>query len=333
MESPKISVVIPAYNASSTIIRCLDSIYGLPLAESDFEVVVVDDCSLDNTVAIVEEYARKHSNLVLLRQLENHSLGAARNRGVSIAQGKYIVFVDSDDETAEGMVVAVRMAEENELDMVALRYVKMDQEGILETEVGSPFEKGRMFSGIELQTQFPFWSVSAWSYVYKKSFLDQVSYPFVEDLYYEDSDFVNMHLFHAKHMMYSDERGYIVHFNSASITHTLSYRHLCDYALMGTRMLRFYESIEDKASQYAQGILEGGKYNIKQAYRRLPRLKSLSAVRSFYDRFDARYDRKQLLGHEPAYRWDCWTRLGLKYRGLCAFLCGCSSPVVKLIKK
>ena len=47
MKRPKISIVIPAYNASSTIDRCLDSLYGLPLEEPDFEVVVVDDCSQD----------------------------------------------------------------------------------------------------------------------------------------------------------------------------------------------------------------------------------------------------------------------------------------------
>ena len=333
MESPKISVIIPAYNASSTIVRCLDSIYALSLAESEYEVIVVDDCSQDNTVAVVEEYARKHSNLVLLRQPENHSLGGARNRGVSVAQGKYIVFVDSDDETAEGMIAAVRMAEENELDMVVLRYVKKDQEGNVEAEVSSPFEKGRMFSGIELQTQFPFWSVSAWSYIYKKSFLDQVYYPFVEDLYYEDSDFINVHLYHAKRMMYSDECGYIMHYNSASITHTISYRHLCDYVLLGTRMLRFYESLEDKTSQYAKGILDGGSYNIRKAFRKLPRLKSYSAVRSFYERFDAHYDRKQLLGYrEPAKYWTRWTRLGVKHRDLCVFLLSFTAPFSKLFQ-
>ena len=91
------SFIIPAYNASSTIVRCLDSIYTLGLAEQDFEVVCIDDCSTDNTIEVIEHYAKKHSNITLLRQARNHRQGAARNRGVSIAKGEYIVFVDSYD--------------------------------------------------------------------------------------------------------------------------------------------------------------------------------------------------------------------------------------------
>ena len=76
----RISFIIPAYNASGTIVRCLDSIYVLPIDESDYEVIVIDDCSTDNTVEIVKQFAVKHSNLVLLQQVENHRQGTARNR-------------------------------------------------------------------------------------------------------------------------------------------------------------------------------------------------------------------------------------------------------------
>lgn len=246
MNQPKISVVIPAYNASSTILRCLDSIYGLSMGDSDFEVIVVDDCSQDNTAAIVEEYTQRHVNLILLRQPENHNLGAARNRGVAAAKGEYIVFVDSDDESAQGMPVAVQMAEENDLDMVAMRYVKVGEDGNIEKELHLPYDRSKVFTGVDLQTEFPYWSVSAWSYVYKRSFLEQVNYPFVEDMFFEDSDFTNVHFFHAKRMSYCDECGYVVHNNPGSITHTSSYKHLSDYALMGTRMLRFYESLRTR---------------------------------------------------------------------------------------
>ena len=62
-----ISFIIPAYNASGTIVRCLDSIYALPIEESDYEVIVIDDCSTDNTVEIVKQFAVKHPNLLLLQ--------------------------------------------------------------------------------------------------------------------------------------------------------------------------------------------------------------------------------------------------------------------------
>ena len=80
------SFIIPAYNASKTIVRCLDSIYRLPLNAEEFEVIVVDDCSIDNTIELVEWYAKNRTNITLLRQPENHRQGAARNRGVLIAK-------------------------------------------------------------------------------------------------------------------------------------------------------------------------------------------------------------------------------------------------------
>lgn len=319
----RISFIIPAYNASSTISRCLNSIYSLRLKGDEFEAIVIDDCSTDNTVTLVEEYACCHNNIVLLRQAANHRQGAARNKGIANAKGKYIIFVDSDDETSQGVVEAVRLAEEKDLDMVAMRFTMIGDNGKNEGEKDLPYNSNELFTGIEMQTELPFWNTAPWSYVYRKSFLEVVNYPFAEDVLFEDSDFVNVHLFHAKRMAYCDECGYIVHYNEDSTTHTLSYKHLCDYALLGTRMLRFYESLEDKASNYAKGIREGGSFNIMKAFRRLPRLASGSEVRAFYNRFDARYDRRKLLGYrEPAYCWTHWTRFGLKHRWLTIVITG-----------
>lgn len=312
-----LSFIIPAYNASGTIKRCLDSIYAFINKGLDFEIIVIDDCSTDSTVELVEEYVNNHANIILLRQSENHRQGAARNIGIAEATGDFIVFVDSDDEVEKGMLQAVKMAVDNDLNMVAMRFSKMSKKGKIESERQLPYQFDDIFSGICLQTEHPFWGTAPWSYVYRKSFLEEVNYRFAEDVLYEDCDFVNVHLFHAKRMSYCDECGYVVHYNEASTTHTLSYKHLCDYALLGTRMLIFFESLEEKTSKYAEGIREGGSFNIMKAFRRLPRLGSGSEVRAFYNRFDAHYDRKNLFGyHEPEYCWTRWTRFGLKHRRL-----------------
>ena len=312
-----VSFIIPAYNASATILRCLDSIYALPVEELTFEAIVIDDCSSDNTVELIKQYAKHHSNLILLCQPENHRQGAARNRGIAIAKGKYIVFVDSDDETAKGVIAAVHMAEEKDLDMVAMRCVAVGKEGNIDREVSLPYNRDIVYTGMEMQSDFPFWGTAPWHYVFSKTFMEDVNYPYAEDVFYEDSDFVNTHLFYAKQMSYCDECGYVVHYNEASTTHVMSSKHLSDYALLGTRLLDFYESLDDKTTKYAEGILEGGSYNIMKAFRKLPLLKSRSNVCGFYDRFDALYDRKQLLSYrEPAYCWTKWTRFCLKHRML-----------------
>lgn len=328
-----ISFIIPVYNASATIRRCLDSIYALSIEESLFEVVAIDDCSTDTTVELVKEFACCHSNLVLLCQPENHRQGAARNRGIAVAKGEYIAFVDSDDETANGVITAVQLAEENDLDMVAIRCTVVDQEGKIDREVSLPDNRDKVFAGMELQTEFAFWGTAPWHYIFKQSFLERIGYRFAEDVLYEDSDFVNVHLFYAKRMSYCDECGYVVHYNSESITHSLSYKHFCDYALLGTRMLNFYESLENKTTKYAEGILEGGSYNIMKAFGRLYRLSSLKEGRAFYERFDAHYDRRMLLGYRhPANYWTSWTRFCLKHRSLALLCVGFAMPFYRIVK-
>lgn len=313
------SFIIPAYNASKTIVRCLDSIYKLSLSESDFEVICIDDCSSDNTINVIKEYAESHSNITLLRQTENHRQGAARNRGVDIAKGKYIVFVDSDDESDCGVVDALKMAEEEDLDMVTMHYVNVDEKGnIIEKE---PISLSGVFTGVELQTTQPYWCTGPVPYLYKSTFLKLVSYPFHEDMLFEDSDFVTVHLNNAKRIKYCPICCYKVHYNSTSTTHTTSYKHVADYFLLGTRMLQFYHTLDDKDSKYSLSIKEGGSYNIWMSCKRLVKLSSTRDVRLFYERVDFYTDRTKLFGYrEPAYCWTLWTKLCIQHKHIAIVL-------------
>ena len=126
-----VSFIIPSYNSAHTVKRCLDSIYALSLKQEEFEVIFVDDFSRDNTCEIVEAYSQPLpegkgvNNLTLLKQLKNNRQGAARNRGVHVAKGEYICFVDSDDAVTEGVVDAIRLAKEKQADMVAFHIANM----------------------------------------------------------------------------------------------------------------------------------------------------------------------------------------------------------------
>ena len=325
------SFIIPAYNASATIVRCLDSIYNLVLTESDFEVVCIDDCSKDNTIAIIEEYAKLHSNITLLRQTENHRQGAARNKGVAIARGKYIVFVDSDDETDKGVLEAWRLAEANELDMVAMHYVNINEKG--DRTDKQAITLNGIFTGKEMQTKHSYWCTGPVPYLYNASFLRKVNYPFAEDVLFEDSDFVNVHLYHAQKMMYCSTCSYRIHYNSTSTTHTLSYKHMADYLLLGTRMLRFYNSLEEQNSTYALGIKEGGCYNVWQGCRRLFKLQSPRDVLAFFERVDFYTDRKALLQDtQSPYFWNWWTKLCLRWKFMVIPLASISIFAYKLVK-
>ena len=94
----KISVIVPLYNAEKYIAECLDSL--LAQTFTDFEVIVVDDCSTDSSAAIVESYASKFNGRLTFTRLKKNSGNAgysARNRGFNCSRGEYVFFVDADD--------------------------------------------------------------------------------------------------------------------------------------------------------------------------------------------------------------------------------------------
>ncbi len=91
-----LSIIIPLYNKERYINRCLDSIYSQDVDECLFEIIVVNDGSIDNSVAIAEEFEMDHENLRIIHQ-ENKGLSAARNYGLKFAKNDYVWFVDGDD--------------------------------------------------------------------------------------------------------------------------------------------------------------------------------------------------------------------------------------------
>ena len=187
-----------------------------------------------------------------------------------------------------------------------------------------------------MQTKHSYWGTAPWPYLYNASFLRKVNYPFAEDVLFEDSDFVNVHLYHAQKMMYCSTCSYRIHYNSTSTTHTLSYKHMADYLLLGTRMLRFYDSLEEQNSTYALGIKEGGCYNVWQGCRRLFKLQSPRDVLAFFERVDFYTDRKALLQDtQSPYFWNWWTKLCLRCKFVAiplASICILGYKLRKLIK-
>lgn len=110
----KVSIIIPAYNVEKYIGRCLDSILAQTL--QDFEVIVTDDCSCDNTKNVVLSYVQRDARIRLIYQDENMGPMVARMYGVQSAIGKYVMFVDGDDtlplDALKGLVDAMEREED-----------------------------------------------------------------------------------------------------------------------------------------------------------------------------------------------------------------------------
>lgn len=97
-----VSVITPVYNVAKVIGRTLDSM--LSQDYKDVEIVLVDDCSKDNSAEIIKRYQEKYPNIVYYKQEKNGGAAVARNTALNIAKGRYVAFLDSDDLWCEGKV-------------------------------------------------------------------------------------------------------------------------------------------------------------------------------------------------------------------------------------
>jgi glycosyltransferase involved in cell wall biosynthesis len=126
---PRISVIVPAYQVQAYLGQCLDSVLGQSYL--DFELIGVDDCSPDGSGEILDEYARKDERVRVLHLPENVGLGRARNAGIDVATGDYLLFLDSDDTLTPGSLQAVadRLARTGGPDVLVYDYARTYWDG------------------------------------------------------------------------------------------------------------------------------------------------------------------------------------------------------------
>lgn len=117
MNSICVSIIIPVYNVESYLTRCLDSVFAQTF--KDFEVITVNDGSIDKSADILNQYALTHSNMLVINK-ENGGLSSARNVGIAHCNGEYISFIDSDDFVEDKMIETLYNAAKAENADIAL---------------------------------------------------------------------------------------------------------------------------------------------------------------------------------------------------------------------
>ncbi|MRS15083.1 glycosyltransferase [Enterobacteriaceae bacterium RIT691] len=117
----KLSIIIPAYNAGKTILNTIASFESS--IHSQFEVVIVDDCSTDDTVDIISRYSVTHDHVKLIKLSSNSGPGVARDEGLKHAKGEFVLFFDSDDLMRRLAVDdAINYLEQHNLNVAVMRY-------------------------------------------------------------------------------------------------------------------------------------------------------------------------------------------------------------------
>ena len=130
-EEKLISVIVAAYNIGEYLPRCLDSL--LAQSYGKLEIIVVDDGSGDDTGAVCDRYAGEHERIKVIHQQRNEGPSGARNKGLAIAKGDYIGYVDGDDWVEPEMYAAMlRACEEQECDIAVCSYREIGAENAKE---------------------------------------------------------------------------------------------------------------------------------------------------------------------------------------------------------
>ena len=168
---PKISVIIPVYNAETYLLECLDSIVNQTL--KDIEIICVNDGSTDNSLSILKEYASKDNRIKIIDK-ENEGQGYARKIGLDNATGEYILFCDNDDYYSEltAFEELYNYIEKVKVDVVIFNFIESYINRFVYTKNSIHFPNKKNFTFIDIKDFFFSNRVVPWSKIYSKQFLN-----------------------------------------------------------------------------------------------------------------------------------------------------------------
>ncbi len=203
--NPKISIIIPVYNSEKYLKDCLDSLLNQTFNE--IEIICVDDGSTDNSLSILKQYA-KYDNRIIILQQKNQGAGVARNNGMKIAKGEYLLFLDSDDFFKKEMIqILVNNAEKKKADIVIFKFLKYNQTTGTSTHIKMSVKKKGWPNGLFNYSSNPnkiFVSFypCAWNKLFRHSFIKENNLFFQDNKRTNDLFFTSTSLAVAKRIYY-----------------------------------------------------------------------------------------------------------------------------------
>ena len=238
-----VSIIVPVYNVEKYIHRCIDSLVNQTVKE--IEIILIDDGSTDNSLSICRQWVLKDNRIIVLEQ-DNCGVSIARNRGIGISKGEFLILLDSDDWLAKNTVEELLKEQRKSCaDCVVFGFKQTSG------NIWAPAENKLYDTLSALKEDFPYWLntellSSSVNKLYKKSLIKEL-YPvdmaFGEDLlfsldYLEQCSSVSF----IKAPLYQHEV-----FNVSSLTHTFNTKRFDDIERIQRRILDFAVNKEDKA--------------------------------------------------------------------------------------
>lgn len=230
----RFSIIIPNYNKEKYIRKCLDSVFQQTIDKSKYEVIVIEDGSTDSSINIINEYDVK------LLKTNRLGAGGARNRGIDVAEGEYVFFLDSDDFLYEKNVLdrIDKKLFEEEIVFVKYKEIKGNQEKII--------EENNTYSLEEQICKSKYFCCTL--KCFKRRLVNDIRYK--ERCYHEDISFIMELMCKAKTVLYFDEITYVYYKEiDKSTVDNYTLRKALDFTTQILEFLYFIEKYPDK--QYA----------------------------------------------------------------------------------
>lgn len=211
----RLSVLVPVYNVEPYLERCVKSIENQDLAKNDYEVLLINDGSTDNSLSIANKLAEEYPNVIVYSK-QNEGLSQTRNFGLEHAQGKYIMHVDSDDFLIENTIGKIlKIADENQLELCF--YDAKTTWGY--TQKRPPFTAYHVYTG-EYILLNGMQVGAVWKNIYSHDFLKKIGIRFYGNIAHQDVEY-NYRLYpFAQKVMFTDICVYVYNKDNESITRT-----------------------------------------------------------------------------------------------------------------
>lgn len=270
-ESVKLSIIVPAYNVEKYITQCLDSIVSAVVGFDDYEILVVEDCSTDNTSALLDKIKLNYKNLRLIKNEKNIGLSGARNNALKHSRGQYVTFVDSDDMLSYGIIAKVfqKIYNKQDIDIIEFSFKSYFYEQEVSSFLKCTYsvnENIRIFD--DLNDMYKFAQGFACGKMYKRNLFEFVRFP--EGLYWEDAIISNIILRKAKKYAYLDSVGYLYRINPVGISNSVEKRNLGYdqfYIVQYCLKLAEQENLTDDTHFYRRLFVEASIYlNSRTSY-------------------------------------------------------------------
>ena len=210
----KVSVIVPVYNVEDLLSKCLDSLVNQTF--DDYEVIVVNDGSPDNSQNIIDDYYNRYPNVIKPLKKENGGLSSARNYGLKYAEGEYVLYVDSDDWVSSDILEKMySLAINDSSDIVVCRSYMVRNDNLEEMD--------QEILSLDLYKRYILNRPSAHCKLVKKEILLHSELAFLEGHHYEDIAEVPAFCLYAKNISFVDDYLYYYLVREGSIMHNKEY--------------------------------------------------------------------------------------------------------------